>query len=133
MTRAELSNLFGRAVQAATLDRLDLSTIQITAADEVSQADPLWFHQRLRAYAARPPAATARTSTTRIDLEPSSGGLLVNRLGDDAPILGGLIVAVELVEYVGQRSQRQSESIRIEVLRLLRQLREDPCGFVDRI
>jgi hypothetical protein len=41
VTRAELSNLFGREVQAATLDRLDLSTIQITAADEVSQADPL--------------------------------------------------------------------------------------------
>jgi hypothetical protein len=41
VTRAELGDLTGRAVQAATLDRLDVSPIQVAAADEALQRDPL--------------------------------------------------------------------------------------------
>ena len=41
VTRAELGDLSGRAVQAVALDRLDVSPIQVAAADEVLQADPL--------------------------------------------------------------------------------------------
>lgn len=39
--RAELGDLSGRAVQAVALDRLDVSPIQVAAADEVLQADPM--------------------------------------------------------------------------------------------
>ncbi|MEV6851536.1 hypothetical protein [Actinoplanes sp. NPDC051411] len=39
--RAELGDLSGRAVQAATLDRLDVSPLQVAVADEMLRADPL--------------------------------------------------------------------------------------------
>jgi hypothetical protein len=39
--RAELGDLSGRAVQAVALDRLDVSPIQVVAADELLRADPL--------------------------------------------------------------------------------------------
>lgn len=39
--RAELGDLSGRAVQAVALDRLDVSPVQVAAADELLRADPL--------------------------------------------------------------------------------------------
>jgi hypothetical protein len=41
VARAELGDLSGRAVQAVALDRLDVSPIQVVAADELMRADPL--------------------------------------------------------------------------------------------
>lgn len=41
VSRAELGDLSGRAVQAVALDRLDASPIQVAAADELLRADPL--------------------------------------------------------------------------------------------
>jgi hypothetical protein len=41
VARAELGDLSGRAIQAMTLDRLDVSPIQVAAADDMMQADPL--------------------------------------------------------------------------------------------
>jgi hypothetical protein len=41
VARAELGDLSGRAVQAVVLDRLDVSPIQVVAADELLRADPL--------------------------------------------------------------------------------------------
>jgi hypothetical protein len=41
VTRVELGDLSGRAVQAATLDRLDASPLQVAAADDLLRADPL--------------------------------------------------------------------------------------------
>jgi hypothetical protein len=41
MTRADLGDLSGRAVQAVALDRLDASPAQIAVADAVLRADPL--------------------------------------------------------------------------------------------
>lgn len=41
VTRAELGDLSERAVQAVALDRLDVSLIQVTTADEMLRADPL--------------------------------------------------------------------------------------------
>jgi hypothetical protein len=41
VVRAELGDLSGRAIQAMTLDRLDVSPIQVAAADDMMQADPL--------------------------------------------------------------------------------------------
>jgi hypothetical protein len=41
VTRAELGDLSGRAVQGAALDRLDVSPIQVAAAGAILQAEPL--------------------------------------------------------------------------------------------
>jgi hypothetical protein len=41
VVRAELGDLTGRAVQACTLDRLDVSPVQVAAADDLLRADPL--------------------------------------------------------------------------------------------
>jgi hypothetical protein len=41
VTRAELGDLSGRAGQAVTLDRLDVSPIQVAAADDLLRAGPL--------------------------------------------------------------------------------------------
>jgi hypothetical protein len=41
VVRAELGDLTGRAVQACVLDRLDVSPLQVAAADELLRADPL--------------------------------------------------------------------------------------------
>ncbi|MGX6605959.1 hypothetical protein ACWKSP_28100 [Micromonosporaceae bacterium Da 78-11] len=41
VSRAELGDLSGRAAQAVTLDRLDVSPVQVAAADDVLQRDPL--------------------------------------------------------------------------------------------
>jgi hypothetical protein len=41
VTRAELGDLSGRAVQAVALDRLDASPVQVAAADAMLRADPL--------------------------------------------------------------------------------------------
>jgi hypothetical protein len=53
--RAELGDLSGRAVQAVALDRLDVSPVQVAAADELLRADPLGA--RLLAAAVDPAAA----------------------------------------------------------------------------
>jgi hypothetical protein len=41
VTRAELGDLSGRAAQAVNLDRLDVSPVQVAAADDMLQTDPL--------------------------------------------------------------------------------------------
>jgi hypothetical protein len=41
VVRAELGDLTGRAVQACVLDRLDVSPLQVAAADDLLRADPL--------------------------------------------------------------------------------------------
>jgi hypothetical protein len=41
VTSAELGDLSGRAAQATALDRLDVSPVQVVAADELLRADPL--------------------------------------------------------------------------------------------
>ncbi|WP_146603845.1 hypothetical protein [Micromonospora deserti] len=56
VARAEFGDLSGRAEQAASMDRLDASPVQVSAADELVQvreqavlkASPCWFVRRPR-------------------------------------------------------------------------------------
>jgi hypothetical protein len=119
VTRAELGDLSGRAVQAVALDRLDVSPVQIAAADELLRADPLGA--RLRAVAVDPAAACvaaahwlAAAAVVAADAAGNTPGGVFVEADDIQP------VSIEVPILVVERIVDEGLSPREVVLDLLR-------------
>ena len=118
VTRAELGDLSGRAVQAVALDRLDVSPIQVAAADELLRADPLGA----RLLAAVDPAAAcvaaahwlAAAAVVAADAAGNTPGGVFVEADDIQP------VSIEVPTLVVERIVEEDLSPREVVLDLLR-------------
>src|SRR5205823_5514820 len=118
VTRAELGDLSGRAVQAVALDRLDVSPVQVAAADELLRADPLGA--ALLAVAVDPAAACVAAAhwlaaaAVVADAAENTPGAVFMEADDIQP------VSIEVPALVVERIVEEDLSPRGVVLDLLR-------------
>jgi hypothetical protein len=119
VTRAELGDLSGRAVQAVPLDRLDVSPVQVAAADELLRADPLGA--QLLAVAVDPAAACvaaahwlAAAAVVAADAAGNEPGEVFMEADDIQP------VSIEVPTLMVERILDEDLSPREVVLDLLR-------------